>query len=147
MKHEYEVICGNIGTVHTGAAIRAAEIHFDEYVAQSKSEYGRAAGESVTLMRDGEIHREYIGTLERSEDEDDTPARIRCDQCEALMIQGIFCHEPGCPNSSARYDAESGEWIRQRKCFDCGCTVDIDEPCCTYLDDYDACDAYDGDNL
>ena len=29
----------------------------------------------------------------------------------------------GCPNMGARWDAESGEWIKQRKCFECGCTV------------------------
>jgi hypothetical protein len=22
---------------------------------------------------------------------------MKCDQCEALMIQGVFCHEQGCP--------------------------------------------------
>ena len=22
-----------------------------------------------------------------------------CDQCEPLMIQGVFCHETGCPNA------------------------------------------------
>lgn len=56
---------------------------------------------------------------------------VRCDQCEALMINGIFCHETGCVNAHSRYDAESGEWIRQRKCFDCGFTVDQDDPCCS----------------
>lgn len=56
--------------------------------------------------------------------------RIRCDQCEALMINGLFCHETGCPNTHSRYDAETGEWIKQRKCFECGYTVDLDEPCC-----------------
>jgi hypothetical protein len=55
----------------------------------------------------------------------------RCNQCEASMINGVFCHESGCPNTRSRYDAESGEWIKQRKCFDCGCTVDADDPCCS----------------
>lgn len=55
----------------------------------------------------------------------------RCNQCEALMINGVFCHETGCPNTHSRYDAESGEWIKQRKCFDCGCTIDADDPCCS----------------
>ena len=56
--------------------------------------------------------------------------RIRCDQCEAMMINGVFCHETGCPNTKSRYDVESDNWIRQRKCFDCGCQVDYDDPCC-----------------
>lgn len=55
---------------------------------------------------------------------------ISCDSCIALMINGMFCHETGCPNTSSRYDAESGSWIKQRKCFDCGYTVDADEDCC-----------------
>ena len=57
--------------------------------------------------------------------------RIKCNQCEALMINGVFCHETGCPNTKARYDAESGEWIKQRTCFECGCICDTDDPCCS----------------
>lgn len=57
--------------------------------------------------------------------------RIKCNQCEALMINGVFCHETGCPNTKARYDAESGEWIKQRTCFECGCICDADDPCCS----------------
>ena len=55
---------------------------------------------------------------------------MRCDQCEALMINGIFCHETGCPNTHSRYDAEDDRWIKQRECRECGCTVDADEECC-----------------
>lgn len=54
--------------------------------------------------------------------------RMKCDQCEALMINGVFCHETGCPNSHSRYS--QGEWIPQRECFQCGCTVDACDPCC-----------------
>ena len=25
-------------------------------------------------------------------------AVVACDQCEAVMIQGVYCHEQGCPN-------------------------------------------------
>lgn len=57
--------------------------------------------------------------------------RIRCGQCEIARINGVLCHETGCPNTNARYDANSGEWVKQRKCFDCGCTVDADDPCCS----------------
>lgn len=58
------------------------------------------------------------------------PAIIICPQCELLSINGVTCHETGCPNAGARYDSESGEWIKQRKCFTCGCTVDTDDLCC-----------------
>lgn len=63
---------------------------------------------------------------EACEDED----RITCPQCELLSINGVTCHETGCPNTNARWDSESGEWIKQRKCFTCGCTVDADDLCC-----------------
>lgn len=55
---------------------------------------------------------------------------MQCDQCEALMINGTFCHETGCPNTHSRYDADEDCWIAQRKCFTCGCLVDADDPCC-----------------
>jgi hypothetical protein len=56
---------------------------------------------------------------------------MRCDQCQALMIQGVFCHEIGCSNMRSRWNEEEERWIKQRKCFDCGCSVDADDPCCS----------------
>ena len=35
---------------------------------------------------------------------------MKCNQCEACMINGIFCHEQGCPNSNKEYI--NGEWER-----------------------------------
>jgi hypothetical protein len=32
-----------------------------------------------------------------------------CDQCEALVINGVFCHETGCPNT--RKVKVDGEWV------------------------------------
>lgn len=64
---------------------------------------------------------------------------MRCDQCEMLSINGVPCHETGCPNMNARWDGE--EWIRQRECFTCGCTVDADLP------GYPSCCALDDDDL
>ena len=65
----------------------------------------------------------------------DYPQPISCDQCQMLSINGIACHETGCPNMGARWNAESGEWIKQRKCFDCGSTVDADSECCNGEED------------
>jgi hypothetical protein len=62
-------------------------------------------------------------------------ARISCDSCEMLSINGVACHEIGCPNMGARWDAERAEWVRQYKCFTCGCMADVGEVCCS--DDYD----------
>ena len=60
---------------------------------------------------------------------------MNCDQCEMLSINGHACHEIGCPNCNARWDGDS--WIKQRTCFECGCTVDVDASCCSELDEDD----------
>jgi hypothetical protein len=60
MKDRYEVIVGNIGRVHEGSAKTEALRHFNAYVRQSKAGYGRAGGEEVALLKDGEIIREHI---------------------------------------------------------------------------------------
>jgi len=39
--------------------------------------------------------------------------RKQCDSCQALMINGIFCHETGCPNAWKDYDREC-KWCGQK---------------------------------
>ena len=36
--------------------------------------------------------------------------RVMCDQCEAMMINGVLCHEHGCPDA----------WKEIRECRECG---------------------------
>ena len=55
----YQVIVGNIGTVHEGDLPDEALEVFHEYRKQSMDGYGRAASEPVTLMQYGELWREY----------------------------------------------------------------------------------------
>ena len=62
---DYQVIIGNIGTVYSGRNLRDARFHARSYVDQSKRPIGRAAGESVSLLRDGELIEEYTGTLDQ----------------------------------------------------------------------------------
>lgn len=38
---------------------------------------------------------------------------ISCNQCEALVINGVFCHETGCPNRHKVWDSIEGEWITE----------------------------------
>lgn len=57
--------------------------------------------------------------------------RMSCDQCQMLSINGVACHETGCPNMNARWDRENECWVQQRKCGECGCTVNADDPCCS----------------
>ncbi len=65
----YEVIVGNIGTVHTGSNGKDALEAFGEYVKLSRGNYGRAAGESVTLLADEEPIKEYYGTQDKGEED------------------------------------------------------------------------------
>lgn len=62
-KHTYGVTVGNIGNALNTTNFREAQKTFTEYVKQSKTGYGRAAGEEVILWRDGEPFKEYGGKL------------------------------------------------------------------------------------
>lgn len=37
---------------------------------------------------------------------------MRCDQCELLSINGVVCHETGCPNThkNCNYNSDTDEW-------------------------------------
>ena len=59
--NKFQVIVGNIGTVYDGNNYMQAQARYTAYVRASKSPHGRAAGEPVTLMRNGEIRSEYEG--------------------------------------------------------------------------------------
>ena len=54
---------------------------------------------------------------------------MRCNQCEAAMINGLFCHELGCPNTWKRLMEERQEWVLFLKCFICGYEVEDGETC------------------
>jgi hypothetical protein len=64
MNPKFEVIVGNIGTVYSGNNFMVASCKFDAYVKQSKQEFGRACGESVTMLHNNKIRREYSGTID-----------------------------------------------------------------------------------
>jgi len=59
--------------------------------------------------------------------ESDAP-KFGCDQCEMLMINGIPCHELGCPNGKKTWVPEKG-WVRYNQCPECGSDVEEGEPC------------------
>lgn len=59
-----EVVVGNVGTVYSGDDESAARLCYKEYVEASRVFYGRAAGEMVALLADGEIMEEYQGRRE-----------------------------------------------------------------------------------
>jgi hypothetical protein len=35
----------------------------------------------------------------------------KCNQCGSLYIQGIYCHETGCPNTHKIWDEDLEEWV------------------------------------
>ncbi len=46
--------------------------------------------------------------------------RVKCSQCEALVINGVACHETGCPN--AKHECRGCNAIipaNQKYCGDC----------------------------
>ena len=63
---DYQVICGNIGTVYSWNDWNEAKRTYSEYKRQSQDDYGRASGEPVTLMEDDEPKWEHIGTADTS---------------------------------------------------------------------------------
>ena len=70
----YEVIAGNIGTVCSSESEAEARAVFASYCESSQDTGSRAAGESVTLLQDGEPIAEFIGSLAQAEDEDEASA-------------------------------------------------------------------------
>jgi len=54
---------------------------------------------------------------------------MKCDQCEMLSINGVTCHEIGCPNSKKTWVEERQEWVLFIECFVCGYEVEEGETC------------------
>jgi len=54
---------------------------------------------------------------------------MHCDQCEMLSINGIPCHETGCPNSKKDWVEERQEWVEFFECFYCGFEVEKGTEC------------------
>lgn len=64
---QWRVNVGNIGEVYSGGDETQARQTFAEYVTQSGAEFGRASGETVTLLHADEIAAEHIGALHADE--------------------------------------------------------------------------------
>ena len=61
--------------------------------------------------------------------------RIMCDQCQSATINGVFCHETGCPNSRKRWVGERAAWVRFVACRDCGFDVEVGESCDCHVEE------------
>jgi hypothetical protein len=49
---------------------------------------------------------------------------MRCDQCQILSINGLACHEIGCPNTWKTWIEDRQEWVFVLRCFYCGFPVE-----------------------
>ena len=56
------------------------------------------------------------------------PSVPHCDSCQMLSINGVNCHEIGCPNSKKTWVPGRG-WVRFLECRECGCDVEEGECC------------------
>lgn len=65
----FEVVVGNVGTVHSGWDRREAEQKFEAYTAYVETQ-GRGYGEIVTLFEDGELSDQYYPTNNHLTEED-----------------------------------------------------------------------------
>jgi hypothetical protein len=57
----------------------------------------------------------------------------KCNQCEALIINGVFCHEHTCPNEHKEWIND--EWVNVYECITCGCEV-VEGETCTCCEDF-----------
>jgi hypothetical protein len=60
---KHTIIVGNIGTVVTDDTWSEAQAAYTEYCHQSRTNYGKAAGEDVTWLMDGEVYKDFKGEL------------------------------------------------------------------------------------
>jgi len=35
----------------------------------------------------------------------------KCNQCDSYYVNGVYCHEQGCPNQDKVYDKDEERWI------------------------------------
>lgn len=52
-----------------------------------------------------------------------------CDSCQAASINGVPCHENGCPNIGKVWDADREQWIKYVLCHECDSEVEVGEEC------------------
>ena len=61
--------------------------------------------------------------------------KVTCDQCSSMVINGLFCHEHGCPNEYKSWEGE--EWVKYYKCAECGFSIKEGDLCSCNDEDQD----------
>jgi hypothetical protein len=54
---------------------------------------------------------------------------MNCNQCEMLSINGVPCHETGCPNSRKTWFEDRQEWVLLIPCWECGTEIEAGTVC------------------
>jgi hypothetical protein len=85
--------------------------------------------ESESGHTDGGYVCDIIPTTLRDQLDDSPQPQIRCDSCDAAMINEVFCHETGCPNSGKTWIADREQFVRFVQCHNCGYEVELGERC------------------
>lgn len=60
---------------------------------------------------------------------------MKCNQCDSATINGVFCHESGCPNIGKRWNEEDQEFQEVYTCAECGSEyseIESLESCCQF---------------
>lgn len=60
---------------------------------------------------------------------------MKCNQCSASVINGVFCHEAGCPNKHKTWVPDREEWVLFVPCGECGEDVEEGEICACALEE------------
>ena len=53
----------------------------------------------------------------------------KCNQCDSAVINGVYCHEIGCPNSKKTWVPDEQAWVLFLECPICGSDVREGEFC------------------
>ncbi len=74
--------------------------------------YDPTQGESGDIADLPDTYDDFVDwAIGDAESEHDCPARLRCDSCEMLSINGMACHESGCPNARKAWDHDLRAWV------------------------------------
>jgi hypothetical protein len=61
----FTVLVGSVGNVYHGPDEALARMDYEDCCTLSRMNHGRMAGETITLCKDGEPIREYIGSNDK----------------------------------------------------------------------------------
>jgi hypothetical protein len=112
---KYEVLVGNIGSVINTDSLKDAQDAYVEYVEQSKSETGRAGGEDVHFLEDGEPIKDFMGSLNSTDDMSDADEEGNYGKGGAIIstdrAKEIASHWHGGQNSALYQFLSSGKYL------------------------------------